>query len=121
MTLTANIFRFVEKSLRQLSGRLNLTYETVNVLTYYIALPLVYAVLGDAIMQFHVFKLVWVCTTLLILLPVNRLRKKSEIIFRGSVIFLESFGSVGLDYVQASVLICVIVPIVVLLVLCALI
>jgi len=119
MSLTTITFSFVAKVLHKTAEIIGLTYEEVNILLYYLAVPLVYVSVLDAILGSHYIKAIWLIVTALFVFPVNRFKERSMALFGRSVTFLKWFARFGLDYLQASVLVCVVLPVVVLLVLLA--
>lgn len=110
----AYIFQMVASGLYRLAGILRLTYQEVNVIVYFIAVPLFYASLMDILVGVHYFTVVVAGLVAILVIPTNRFRKRAEALFGYSVSLLQSFHWLGLDYVQASVVVCVVMPIIVL-------
>ena len=104
------LFSFVAKTLHATAAKLNLTYEEVNVLAYYFLLPWIYALVIDSQWGIHGCKAVAALMTLLLLFPLSRFRSKSARLFQQSARFLDSLKVVGMDYVVASVVVCVFIP-----------
>jgi hypothetical protein len=77
---------------------------------YYVLLPFVDVVLVDRIIHKHVLKIAYGLFWLGILCLVKDFTAFSDRLFRGSVDFLLLFSAVGLNYVAASVLFCVLLP-----------
>src|SRR5687768_15033245 len=90
------------------------SYNEVNVLVYYLAIPLVYFALIDRILGRHYLKVAWIAVWTGIMLAAPSFEAFCDGVFDGSVDFLMLFGGVGLDYIAASVIICVVMPAVVL-------
>jgi len=64
-------------------------------------------------------EIVYVVSWVLVLLLIGDFEKFSDWLFDASVRFLLHFSMVGLDYVAASVVICVVLPAIAFIVLCA--
>lgn len=94
-----------------------LTYEEINVLVYFILVPLPYLYLFDSRIGGHYLVLGFLVLAAAVGVIVRPFSRLSSILFHHSVRFLESFNAVGLNYVQASVVVCVIVPLLALVVL----
>jgi hypothetical protein len=86
------------------------TYNEINIIAYYIVLPFIYVFLIDRILRKHILKIAYAVGWIVVLLCIHSFREFSDQLFKGSVYFLQSFGAIGLDYVAASVVICVILP-----------
>ena len=103
-------FTIVFRILMWLSAVTGLSYNGINILVYYLLIPLVLLVLLDRIIK------KFVCTPLLILVWISILffvgnfSRFSDRAFDASVVFLNSFGFIGWNYVVASVIICVVLP-----------
>lgn len=110
-------FYLVYISLQWLARMTGFSYEEINVVIWYLGVPLVYSILLDKIIRRPVFTptLVTVATVLYFSLPNPSLF--ADRLFHGSVRFLESFSGIGVGYDAASVLICVWFPFIVFLIL----
>lgn len=102
-----NFVYFLLDGLAQLTG---LGYKTINIIIFYAIIPMIYCFLLDKLMEKHYFKLILTFLIFLFLLLVDDINLFSEKLFDKSVMFLESFEIIGWDYIEASVLICVIFP-----------
>ena len=107
--ITANLLNEIAKST-------GMTYNEINIIVYYLIIPLTWTVMVDIIIGVPLF------TTLLILAwfyILNKLRTKRNFriwcdrAFKDSVDFLLWFKRIGWNYVVSSVIICVIVPIII--------
>lgn len=104
--LTANLLNGIAK----LTG---FTYNEINIIVYYLIIPLTWTVMLDFIIGVPIF-------TILLLLGwdyvLAKIRTRSvfriwcDWVFRDSVEFLLWFKRFGWNYTVASVIICVIVP-----------
>lgn len=104
------VFSIVALTLDWIAAVTGFTYNEINIIAYYILLPFVYVALIDRILRTHVGKIVYVLGWVTALVLIRDFRTFSDALFQGSVDFLLAFSGAGLDYVAASVLICVILP-----------
>lgn len=84
------------------------TYAEINIIAYFMILPLLYAAMIDGIMRGHWLKLVVVAGWAVALLVIPDFGSFSEGLFGASVTFLLQFEWIGLDYTAAAVVVCVI-------------
>ena len=112
------VFDIVAGLLDLIASLTGFTYNEINIIAYYIILPFVYVALLDRILNKHILKAIYVVSWTVMICLMPSFRAFSDGLFKYSVDFLLLFGLVGLDYVAASVVICVIVPLLVLIVLC---
>lgn len=119
--LVTAIFILVAGALYLIAFLTGLTYVEVNVIIWYMIAPLVYAILLDVIFRTRWLRSLWIlaCSGILLFSPDPH--HLAEQVFDGSVRFLESFKRYGMNYYTASVIICVVLPILVLVVLIAII
>ena len=93
-----------------MAGALSISYTEANVIVYFILIPAVFALLLDRIFQTKAFRLTLGIAVIVALAISPNAAVLSDMLFSGSVRFLESFAAVGIDYVSASVWICVVLP-----------
>lgn len=108
-------FNYTAKALIKLAQLLHLTYNEVNIIVYYMIVPLTWAVMLDFIIgSWPWITIAWAIVCLL-LIWWNRKRfsKWCDWAFKKSVDFLESFGFMGWDYCKASVIICVFIVLII--------
>ena len=103
-------FYIVYTSLQWLSRITGLSYEEINVIIWYLGVPLVYSILLDKIIRRPVFTPILVTLAAVLYLSLPNPSLFADRLFDGSVRFLESFSGIGLGYDAASVLICVWLP-----------
>ncbi len=108
-----SIFDIVYRFLVFISELTHLTYQEINIIVYYIIAPFVYLFLLDKIFRFHYLKISFGIFVILFLAFIPDFAKFSHEAFLCSQHFLQSFGFIGLNYVGASVIICVVFPFVV--------
>lgn len=116
-TFVFKIFRWVANTLMKIASKTGLTYNEVNILVYYLLIPLTWTIMLDIILRIPIttplLLLTWVG---LIIVTRGRFRQWCDKIFVLSQQFIKFFG----EYVKYSVVICVIVPITIYVILFAL-
>jgi len=91
----------------------NRTYNEINILAYYFAIPLSWLVLLDLIFHCHYFKVLFAGYYLGFYFGCRNFKAYSDWLFRKSVDFLLYFNKFGSNYVKSSVWVCVSLPIVI--------
>jgi hypothetical protein len=104
------IFRIVADSLNGIASITGFTYNEINIIAYYLVLPFIYVALMDRIFKKHFLKIAYAAIWVALIIFIPDFRVFSDVLFHRSVDFLLLFGHVGLNYVAASVVICVILP-----------
>ena len=104
------VFNAVAQTLNWIASVTGFTYNEINIIAYYIILPFVHVALIDRIMHKHILKIIYVVAWTGALCLIKDFAAFSNSLFNGSVDFLLMFSHVGLDYVSASVVICVVLP-----------
>lgn len=100
----------------QLCAKLfHVTYNTVNVVSYYFLIPLSWTILLDRYLEIHysvslVYIGVWIGVAIM---TIGRFQKWCDMVFMKSVCFLLLFKRMKWNYHVASVVICVIIPVLV--------
>lgn len=109
----SEIFDVIYQFLKWISSITGLTYREVNIVVYFIVLPAFFFYLLSRITKnkWFVVGFLTIATITLFIIPDFELF--SNKLFDLSVDFLNWFDVFGLDYVQASVVICVFVPMVI--------
>lgn len=101
----------VEHIIAKLTGS---TYNEVNIIVYYLLIPLSWTVMIDYLTKLPflspMFVLAWI---VFLWKDPMKFRNRSDWAFRKSVDFLPWFKRIGWNYVVSSVIICVIIPILV--------
>lgn len=108
------IFSIVAGALRFTSRLTGLSYNEINIIAYYVLIPMTWAALLDKTFNFHWLKVCFLCFAAGAFLAAVLLVGFSQscgCLFEASVVFLNSFRIVHWNYVQASVVICVVFPI----------
>ncbi len=90
----------------------HLTYNEVNILVYYLFIPLSWAIMIDFIIGFPVISILFIVLWGYIFYKTRKnFSYYCDIAFRVSQLFLLMFKVIGWNYVISSVIICVIIPI----------
>lgn len=88
------------------------TYNEVNIIVYYLMLPLSWAVMVDYITKVPFLSIMYIIAWILFLWKdPMKFRDRCDWAFDKSVDFLLWFKKIGWNYVVSSVIICVMVPI----------
>lgn len=110
-------FYIVYQTLEWLSSITGLSYEEANIVVYYIIGPLIFFALIDKILGKPIFSSVFSLLLLIAGVQIRDLSQFSEQLFDWSVRFLLGFSHLGIGYDKASVLVCVLLPILLLIIL----
>lgn len=114
--MTYIIFALVVIILFGLARLTKLTYNTINILVYYLLIPLSWAYMGDKIIGWQIpwLSVGWSTIWLVIFIIIQRrFSKWCDWVFRRSVIFLRWFKCLKWNYYVASVYICVWLPLII--------
>ena len=111
------IFIVVRDILVWLANISGFSYMAVNIIVYYFVIPFIYLIILDQILGAHYFKISFLIIISVTLLRIRDFELFSDWLFGKSADFLRSFSSIGMNYIVASVVICVFIPLAVLLVL----
>lgn len=99
----------VEHVIAKLTGS---TYNEVNIIVYYLLIPLSWTVMIDYLTKLPflspMFVLAWI---VFLLKDPMKFRDRSDWAFMKSVDFLLWFKKIGWNYVVSSVIICVVIPV----------
>jgi len=114
MPIVSNIFRKVADVLLRGASALDITYNEINIIVYYLLIPMSWTIMLDFYLGYPIttcaLSLVWIGIKLG---TWGRFREWSDWAFMRSVDFLNFFNRWGGNYVLNSVVICVLVPILV--------
>ena len=111
----SRVYHFLIR-ISEISG---LSYTEINIILYFVVLPLIYFILLDKLIGKHFFKAGYFLLIILLIIFSRNFLYFSNRLFDKAVAFLEWFEIIGLNYVQASVIFCVIFPFIILTVLIA--
>ena len=99
----------VEHIIAKLTGA---TYNEVNIIVYYLLIPLSWAVMVDYITKMPFLSIMYIIVWILFLWKdPMKFRDRCDWAFMKSVDFLLWFKKIGWNYVVSSVIICVAIPI----------
>lgn len=116
-TFVSKIFWWIANGLSGIADKTGLTYNEVNILVYYLFIPLTWTIMLDIILHMPITTplqlLVWAC---IFVFTRGRFHQWCDKAFVMSQKFIRFFG----EYVKYSVVICVIVPITIYVILFAL-
>lgn len=105
------IFDIIYKFLKWISALIGLSYREVNIVVYFMVIPAFFFFLVSRITKQKWFILGFLFLVIVSLLIIPDFELFSNSLFDRSVDFLNWFEIIGLNYVEASVVICVFVPI----------
>ena len=90
----------------------DMTYNEVNIIVYYLLIPLSWAVMVDYITMLPFLSLMYIIAWVIFLWKdPMKFRDRCDWAFDKSVDFLLWFKKIGWNYVVSSVIICVVVPV----------
>lgn len=107
------IFFWVVRELKVLAKFLKLSYFEVNILVYYILVPLSWCFLLDWYLGMYYFTAGFVLLWISVLFIYRDFARLSKRMYKKSVGFLLLFNRFGSNYLLSSVVICVGIPLVV--------
>ncbi len=113
----SNIFDIVVAMLYWLADKTGLTYNEINIIVYFVLIPFIYMFLLDKLIDKYYFRIGFLIVLVISFALMGSFREFSDKLFDASVKFLEWFEIIGWNYVEASVIICVVVPVLFLVVL----
>ena len=106
------IFRNVADSLFWIASKVGLTYNEINIIVYYLLIPLSWTLMIDYKLRNPYttvsLLLIW---CVIFILKRHSFRQWCDRLFMLSVDFINWFNHFGGDYIFNSVIICVVVPI----------
>jgi|SRR5574344_166075 len=108
------IFTIVMSALKAIASLTHTTYNEVNIIVYYLIIPLSWAIMIDIIIKSCITSLLFIVVWMYIILRTHSYFKRwCDKGFKKSVDFLLWFKRVGWNYTVSSVILCVIVPIII--------
>lgn len=112
--IVSKCFYAVAYKLQDWARATGMTYNEINIIVYYLIVPLTWTVLFDIglrlLITTPILLLVWLCVWIA---KRKRFRTWCDVSFNISVRFLLSFKYVGWSYEKASVIICVVLPLII--------
>ena len=108
----------VAAALNMIAKALHMTYNEINIIVYYLLIPLSWCVMLDMIIGLPIFTTLWSFLWLYLFWSKRKFfRQWCDVAFKLSVDFLLKFQRLGWNYWKASVIICVVIPIIIYIVL----
>ena len=107
INMIQSIFQSVANNLQKIAQKVNLTYNEVNVLVYYLIIPLSWCIMLDCLIGMPITTLLLIAVWAVIFLKVKSFSEWCDRGFKLSQRFICFFG----EYVEYSVIICVFIPV----------
>ena len=110
------IFWITANLLNQIAKRTGMTYNEINIIVYYLIIPLTWTVMLDLIIGFPIFTILLILAWTYIFFKTRSkgvFRIWCDRVFKDSVDFLLWFRRFGWNYIVSSVIICVVVPVII--------
>ena len=108
------VFGIVAAGLNLIAKALHMTYNEINIIVYYLIIPLSWCIMLDYIIGLPITTPIWILLWIYIFWSKRKFfRQWCDIAFQLSVDFLLKFQRIGWNYWKASVIICVVVPIII--------
>ena len=110
--MIAEVFNRTADALNRVAKRLHITYNEINIIVYYMVVPLTWMLMLDFIIHcWPWLTAIWIAICLIVCWwHRNDFRQWCDWAFDKSADFLEQFHFLGWDYTKASVVICVVLP-----------
>ena len=106
-TFVSKLFWWVAKSLQSIARILHLSYNEINIIVYYLLIPLSWCIMLDCLIGMPITTLLLVAVWAVIFLKVKSFSEWCDKGFKLSQMFICLFG----EYVKYSVIICVFIPV----------
>ena len=108
------VFGIVAAGLNLIAKALHMTYNEINIIVYYLIIPLSWCIMLDFIIGLPITTPIWILLWIYIIWSKRKFFKEwCDVAFQLSVDFLLKFQRIGWNYWKASVIICVVVPLIV--------
>ena len=108
------VFGIVAASLRLMAKALHMTYNEINIIVYYLIIPLSWCIMLDYIIGLPITTPIWILLWIYIIWSKRKFFKEwCDAAFKLSVDFLLKFQRIGWNYWKASVIICVVIPLII--------
>lgn len=105
------VFKAVATLLNKTAQKLNITYNQINIIVYYLLIPLSWTIMFDCWIGLPITTAILTCIWVGIFIATYNIFKEwCDWVFKDSVDFLNYFNKWGGNYVLNSVIICVIIP-----------
>jgi hypothetical protein len=107
------IFYIVAGLLYLIVSITGLTYNEINIIVYFMLIPFSWLAMLDKFFGIHWLKIGFAALCAVFFVCCPNFKTFSDALFEKSVIFLNWLNHYGMDYITASVVICVLVPLLV--------
>ena len=108
------VFGIVAAGLNLIAKALHMTYNEINIIVYYLIIPLSWCIMLDYIIGLPITTPIWILLWIYIIWSKRKSFKDwCDAAFKLSVDFLLKFKRIGWNYWKASVIICVVVPLII--------
>ena len=108
------VFGIVAAGLNLIAKALHMTYNEINIIVYYLIIPLSWCIMLDYIIGLPITTPIWILLWIYIFWSKRKFfRQWCDVAFQLSVDFLLKFQRIGWNYWVASVIIGVVVPIII--------
>ena len=108
------VFGIVAAGLNLIAKALHMTYNEINIIVYYLIIPLSWCIMLDYIIGLPITTPIWILLWIYIIWSKRKFFKEwCDAAFKLSVDFLLKFKRIGWNYWKASVIICVVVPLII--------
>lgn len=109
-TFVSKLFWWIAKALQNIASATHFTYNEINIIVYYLVIPLTWCIMLDFIIHMPLFTPLWLLFWVIIaIIHRNDFSRWCDKLFVLSQRFILFFG----EYVKYSVIICVIIPIII--------
>ena len=105
-----NIFLIVMNILLRMANISGFSYQAINIIIYYIVIPFIYFIIIDRILGAYYFTVSYIIIIIISIFLIKDFELFSDWLFTKSANFLHSFSAIGMNYIVASVIICVFIP-----------
>lgn len=103
-------FQFVAKFLYSIAQATGMTYNEINIIVYYLIVPLTWTVMIDILIKSPITTAILLIVWIVIFIHYKDFRQWCDWAFQKSVDFLLWFKCIGWNYILSSVIICVLIP-----------
>ena len=108
------VFGIVAAGLNLIAKALHMTYNEINIIVYYLIIPLSWCIMLDYIIGLPITTPIWILLWIYIIWSKRKFFKDwCDAAFKLSVDFLLKFKRIGWNYWKASVIIGVVVPLII--------
>ncbi|EDP95341.1 hypothetical protein U8527_16085 [Kordia algicida OT-1] len=107
------IFNYTYEILIWLANLTGFSYKEINIIIWFILIPLSWMLLLDKIYRQRKFTIIFSLLIAILLIAIPDFTRFCNWLFQKSVDFLNTFNTLGSNYVASSVIICVLIPIVI--------